>query len=113
MAERVVIEMLRRRIVTVAAFIMVWALALAPSAHSAASVVRITAATRPKVTVTVGGDGHALRVRANIPWTILTEQSSFGGARVVEVFEGGQTSDAGRKVELGGRIVDFTVLANP
>lgn len=104
-----------RRMFTVAVISIMWALATAPSAHSAASSVTVRASARPKVCVTVTDNGRvqALAVRANIPWTVVASEASEDGSTVVETFEGDHTSNSGRVLLLRDRLYGFTVLAEP
>lgn len=104
-----------RRMFTVAVISIMWALATAPSAHSAASSVTVRASARPKVCVTVSGHGRvqALAVRANVRWTVVANEAAEDGSTMVETFEGDHTSNTGRTLRLSNRLYGFTVLAEP
>ena len=99
----------------VVGLVLIWVLVMTSSAHSAASVVRIRASVRPKVSVTVVGTGmdRRLRVRANMSWTILAREADASGAQFVEAFDGVRTGDTGTLLPTQAPVVDFTVLANP
>lgn len=97
---------------TVAVLVLICALAIAPSAHSAAMTVRLHARVRAKVAVAVVGtvSSPSLLVRANTPWTIVTTGADWAAAPTQETFTGDHTGDAGRTLTPEQPMKSFTVL---